>query len=217
MPSNQTHPHCHLHRPTMRGLSGFFTGPLPLPFEGYHPLLVDRLASPVVGGAGHVPGWIWLAIYILMIIGFFGFLEIRVMCSHCPHYAESGSTLSCWANYGSPKLWAYRPGPMSVLEHVLFITGLSAVYGFPLVCFALIGQWFLLLVYFLSAAGFLVTLRSFFCSACMNFACTLNTVDEAVRQDFFSKNPGSAEGWGSTVSPPDSVPRENPYGPGPRR
>jgi hypothetical protein len=48
--------------------------------------------------------------------GCFGLLEIRVMCSHCPHYAEAGRLLKCWANYGSPKLWAYRPGPMCRME-----------------------------------------------------------------------------------------------------
>ncbi|GAJ20475.1 unnamed protein product, partial [marine sediment metagenome] len=26
------------------------------------------------------------------------------------------NTLKCWANYGSPKLWKYRPGPMSLNE-----------------------------------------------------------------------------------------------------
>ena len=145
-------------------------------------------------------GWVWLALFILLIIGFFGFLEIRVMCSHCPHYAESGSTLTCWANYGSPKLWAYRPGPMSPLEHVLFVAGLATVYGFPLVCFAVGGHWFLLVVYILNVAGFFLTLRAFFCSACMNFACTLNTVDSEVRQAFLSKNPASARGWPSAIS-----------------
>ena len=36
--------------------------------------------------------------------------------------AETGTkTLKCWANYGSPKLWKYRPGPMSLAEKTVFI------------------------------------------------------------------------------------------------
>lgn len=67
----------------------------------------------LVGGAAiFAVGWIPLIAWIGIIISFFGFIEIRVMCSHCPHYAEEGSTLRCWANYGSPKLWKHRPGPM---------------------------------------------------------------------------------------------------------
>ena len=65
--------------------------------------------------------------WLVIIFCFFGVAEIRVMCSHCPHYAEPGRTLSCWANYGSPKLWSYRPGPTARTEKVLFWGGLAAV------------------------------------------------------------------------------------------
>ena len=90
------------------------------PAELGHFLLIC-MPSFLVGGAavlsmGLTPLLIWIAVFI----GFFGFLEIRVMCSHCPHYAEEGATLKCWANHGSPKLWKYRPGPMSTAENVVF-------------------------------------------------------------------------------------------------
>lgn len=79
----------------------------------------------IIGGAAIFGYSQWsLAMYIVLIIGFFGVLEIRVMCSHCPHYAEKGSTLTCWANHGSPKLWKYRPGPMSKSELFFFSQGL---------------------------------------------------------------------------------------------
>ncbi len=72
----------------------------------------------LVGGAGILAvGMVPLLIWIGVLVAFFGFIEIRVMCSHCPHYAEEGSTLRCWANYGSPTLWKYRPGPMSTAEN----------------------------------------------------------------------------------------------------
>ena len=154
------------------------------------------LPAFLIGGAGILacaswPFWVWIAV----LIGFFGFLEIRVMCSHCPHYAEDGNTLGCWANHGSPKLWKYRPGPMSALEKLLFFGGLVVVWVYPLPFLWLGGQWFLLALYLLSNAAFFMTLKVFLCSRCMNFACPLNSVGEAVRDEFFSRNPAVAEHW----------------------
>jgi hypothetical protein len=35
---------------------------------------------------GPIPLLIWIATFV----AYFGFIEIRVLCSHCPHYAEKG-------------------------------------------------------------------------------------------------------------------------------
>jgi hypothetical protein len=151
----------------------------------------------LVGGAGILAaGWIPLVVWIGIIISFFSFIEIRVMCSHCPHYAEEGSTLRCWANYGSPKLWKYRPGPMSTGENVVFFAGLAAVFGYPM-WFLVTGElWFLLVLYALVTTAFAVSLKRFLCSRCMNFACPLNGVPEPVRQLFWKRNPRVGEAWG---------------------
>ncbi len=91
------------------------------------------LPAFVTGGAGIARvGWVWLVPWAAIAVGYFGFLEIRVMCSHCPHYAEPGTSLKCWANYGAPKLWAYRPGPMSHAERFWFAAGMVAVLAYPL-------------------------------------------------------------------------------------
>lgn len=151
----------------------------------------------VVGGAGvyRLGGW-WLVPWLVVVLGYFLLLEIRVMCAHCPHYAEPGSTLKCWANYGAPKLWAYRPGPMSGVEKFLFLGGFAVIGCYPLALMVAGGQWFLLSVYVLSTAAFVATLKKFLCSQCMNFACPLNSVDEQVRQEFFARNPQIAQAWG---------------------
>lgn len=171
--------HCHFHG---RDLAAFLFAMLP---------------AAILGGAGvvHINAW-WLAPWLLIAVGYFGFVEIRVMCSHCPHYAEPGTSLQCWANYGSPRLWKYRPGPMTVNEKVVFATGLVLIFGYPLV-FLLIGlQWFLLTVYILAVVGFYLTLRRSYCSECMNFACPLNLISEKVRAEFFARNPTVARAWG---------------------
>ena len=162
--------------------------------------LLIAFPSFLLGGAGiyHVGGW-WLIPWLIIVIGFFGFVEIRVMCSHCPHYAEEGTSLKCWANYGSPRIWRYRPGPMTFLEKVVFFSGLVLVWGYPLIFLVADFQLFLLIVYPLTSAGFYMTLRTFLCSQCMNFACPLNTVEDEVRRDFFARNPEVAKAWAANI------------------
>ena len=151
----------------------------------------------VIGGAGiiHVGAW-WLAPWLVIILGYFGFIEIRVMCSHCPHYAEPGKSLQCWANYGSPRLWKYRPGPMTTMEKFVFEAGIILIVAYPLVFLLAGAQWFLLAIYLLTTAGGYATLRRSYCSQCMNFACPLNNVNEEVRAAFFNRNPVIAKAWG---------------------
>jgi hypothetical protein len=164
--------------------------------------LLISLPSFLVGGAALLAaGWLPLVIWIAVCFGFFSVLEIRVLCSHCPHYAEEGSTLKCWANHGSPKLWKYRPGPLSKAETFWLIAGLVAVWGIPLPFFVIAGMWFLLGLYVLVTAGFFVTVKMFLCPQCMNFACPANGVPEQVRAAFFARNPVVAEAWKETSSP----------------
>ena len=95
--------------------------------------LVISLPGLLIGGVGVLAAGAWhLALWIAIMVGFFGLVEIRVMCVHCPHYAEKGPTLGCWANHGAPKLWNYRPGLMSVAEKAVFFAGLAVIWGYPL-------------------------------------------------------------------------------------
>lgn len=161
-----------------------------------HFLLVS-LPPFLLGGLGIYNQSAWLMVFwIFLVVAFFGFVEIRVMCSHCPHYAEQGTSLKCWANYGAPKLWKYRPGPMSILEKIVFFSGFVIVWGYPLVVLVVTGQWFLLLVYGITTAGFFMTLINFFCVQCMNFACPLNRVEMDMRNEFFKQNPIVGRAWG---------------------
>lgn len=158
--------------------------------------LAIALPSFLLGGAAiyHVSGW-WLALWIAMIPSFFALLEIRVLCTHCPHYAEPDKTLKCWANYGVPKIWKYRPGPMSIAEKSVFLAGLTIIFGYPVVFMILAAQWFLLGVYLITVVGFFMTLKRYLCTQCMNFACPWNEVKVETRHAFFQCNPGYAAAW----------------------
>ncbi|MDA3917214.1 MAG: hypothetical protein PF690_09600 [Deltaproteobacteria bacterium] len=40
-----------------------------------------------------------------------------------------------------------------------------------------------------------MTLSTFLCSQCMNFACPMNRVKDEVRRDFLKRNPIIAKAW----------------------
>ncbi len=160
--------------------------------------LVAVFPAFIIGGVGVYRQGIWfLASWLVFIVSYFGLIEIRVMCSHCPHYAEPGSSLKCWANYGSPKLWRYRPGPMSTMEKVVFLAGLLLIFGYPPALFLMTAKWLLAALYSVAVAGAYLFMRKSMCSQCMNFACPLNLVDEDRRKAFFRRNPAVSAAWGS--------------------
>ena len=159
--------------------------------------LLIALPPFIVGGIGigRVNAWL-LAPWILLCVSYFGLIEIRVMCSHCPHYAEPGTkSLQCWANYGSPKLWKYRPGPMTTGEKFIFFAGLVLIAGYPLPFLFIGSQWLLLAMFAALVIVMGGAMRKRMCSRCMNFACPLNVVEPAVRAQFFACNPVVDQAW----------------------
>lgn len=134
--------------------------------------------------------------WILFMIAYFGFIEIRVMCSHCPHYGEPGlKSLKCWANYGAPKIWKYRPGPMSNLEKVIFLSGLLFIFALPVFPLIISADYIFLGFYVLLLLRWKTGLKTLYCSSCINFACPLNAVIDEVREVFFEKNPVVGRAW----------------------
>ena len=84
---------------------------------------------------------------------------------------------------------------MSTTENVVFFGGFVVVWGYPVAFFIMGGMWFLLILYALLTTSFFVTLKTFLCSKCMNFACPLNSVPEKIRLLFFERNPSVGRAW----------------------
>ncbi|MFO7841423.1 MAG: hypothetical protein R6V48_04615 [Fidelibacterota bacterium] len=134
--------------------------------------------------------------WIMIILFYFGFVEIRVLCSHCPHYAEPDTgILKCWANYGSPKCWKYRPGPLSLTEKTIFYLGFIVIFIYPVIFFILENSYILLGIYIVLIIILKLLLKRHYCSRCINFACPFNNVGKEVRNRFFSKNPIIETAW----------------------
>ena len=134
-------------------------------------------------------GWAGLAVI------FFGFWEIRILCSHCPFYAEKGRVLHCIANYGCPKFWKYHPEPISNSEKIKLLIGFIIMFGYPFP-FLILGEQ---IVFFLLAAWglivFLWTLQKYTCSKCVNFSCLLNRVPKEVVDEYLKRNPVMRKAW----------------------
>lgn len=134
--------------------------------------------------------------WAIFIFSYFGLIEIRVMCSHCPHYAEPGTnSLKCWANYGSPKIWKYRPGPMSIIEKTIFISGLLIIFSPPIFILSIQKSYLFLALYVVLLIAWKIALRTFYCKKCINFACPFNVVDDKTRNEFFDKNSAVKKAW----------------------
>jgi hypothetical protein len=158
--------------------------------------LVNAAPPFIIGGAGLIGlSTAWFYTWLGFIAVYFLFIEIRVLCSHCPHYAEPGATLRCWANYGMPKLWKYRPGPMNLVEKTVFLGGLILMFLVPLGALAFQQSWLLLLLLVLTSINGASLLKARFCSRCMNFACPLNNVSPDIRNQFMDINPLISIAW----------------------
>lgn len=156
--------------------------------------LVPALIGLVLSGYGwYIVGWIVFSIV------FFGFWEIRILCSHCPFYAEKGSILHCIANYGCPKFWKYNPEPISKSEKIQLVVGFTIICGYPFP-FLILGKQFVLLILTLSGlAIFWGTLLKFTCSKCINFSCFLNRVSKETVDEYLSRNPVIRKAWEETL------------------
>lgn len=155
--------------------------------------------------------WPLLAMIVFFPI-FFIFLEIRVLCSHCPYYADDRRILHCLANHGIPKLWQYRPEPLNTLEKITFLAGALFFGVFPFIT-QIYGIWFLYnsfdvydfitrlgligiaVATILSAIAFFAILRIHYCTRCVNFSCPLNQVPKALVDEYLERNPIMKQAW----------------------
>lgn len=168
-------------------------------FNGKQLTMFLLLNSPLFISAGYFISQLnpfLLIPWAIFIFSYFGLIEIRVMCSHCPHYSEPDiNSLKCWANYGSPKIWKYRPGPMSIIEKIVFISGLAIILLPPVLILFIQKSYLLILLYVSLLIGWKIVLRMFYCKKCINFACPFNVVDSETRNAFFDKNPVVKNAW----------------------
>lgn len=156
--------------------------------------LIPAVTGLILGGYGwFILGWIAFSVF------FFGFWEIRILCSHCPFYGKEGSVLHCIANYGCPRFWKFRPEPISKSEKVQLVIGFIIMCGYPFP-FLILGSQFILLILTLGGlAIFWSTILVFTCSKCINFSCLLNRVHKDTINEYLKRNPAIRDAWDRKV------------------
>lgn len=154
------------------------------------PFFVASIGGMIAAGFG----W-WLFGLLGYMLFFFFVWEARILCSHCPYWAEDSKILHCHANYGVIKIWRYHPEPMSRSEKIQFIVGALVIVFYPLVFLIAGGQYLLAGVGLASAASFGYLLYSQICVKCVNFSCPLNNVPEEMKTAYLEKNPKMGKAW----------------------
>lgn len=180
--------------------------------------LVGAFSYMIIGLLGMVVTGILTGVWwpIIAIIAFlpifFIFIEIRVLCSHCPFYAEDSTILHCLANHGVPKLWGYRPEPLNTVEKIIFLVGALFFGAFPFITqiygiwvlvdhfeaydiIALLGLIGIALATLLAALTFFSSLIIHYCPKCVNFSCPLNRVPKSLINNYLERNPIMKAAW----------------------
>ena len=154
------------------------------------PFFVTTIAGVIAAGYGwYLLGWLAYAIFF-----FFGW-EGRVLCSHCPYWAEPSRVLHCHANYGVIKFWKYRPGPMSRSEKIQFAAGALALIFYPVVFLFLGRQFLLAAIAIVAGVSWAYLLRRNVCVRCINFSCPMNAVPRELVNAYLQQNPLMRQAW----------------------
>ncbi len=157
--------------------------------------------------------WWPLILFAVVCIALWGLgIETRLLCSHCPYWAEDSKTLHCWALPGSPKLWRYRPEPMNKFEKTILLLFFTFISLFPVLVeaygiwtmsvryeefglYALLGLIGVTLATIMAGLQFFYVLTNHFCSKCVNFSCPGNSVPKSMVDRYLEKNPVMREAW----------------------
>lgn len=169
-------------------------------------MIVFPYAVTVIAGTIRAGFGLYLLLWLAYSLFFFFIWEARILCRHCPFWAEDTRVLHCHANYGVVKIWKYTPFPMSSSEKAQFILGALLWLGFPLP-FLLLGHEYLLTLTGLSAAvSGVFLLRKNVCSRCINFSCPLNSVPKILLDDYLNRNPRMRSAWLKSGYQPEDHP-----------
>ncbi len=162
--------------------------------------------------AGVLTGIWWMMwAYGILVASVFIIIEPRLLCSHCPFYTMKGKVLKCGGLWGMPKIWKYRPEPISTSEkRVMLILGSFIDLG-PFIGLGMgiygwikqpegnlwlgIGMTITAVVFFGLVYYFGKILLGDRCKRCPNFSCQMNAVPEKYITLFLQRNEVMRAAW----------------------
>jgi hypothetical protein len=157
---------------------------------GFLPPAIAVIAGMMRGGFGrYLVGWVGFMLF------FFFVWEARILCSHCPYWAEDGRVLHCLANYGVIKIWPYHPEPMSTSEKVQFLVGAGIIVLYPFPFLIIGGQYILALIVLAGVVSFAFSVKKHVCTRCVNFSCPANGVQKEIVDAYLRRNLVMQRAW----------------------
>jgi len=139
---------------------------------------------------------IFSTIFIGYLIFFFQVWENKMLCSHCPYYAfEDEKYVKCYANYGIRKVWEYNPAPMSTLEKIQFLIGITIFSVPPIIVFLVFKLYLYFWVSLVFTIVWFISMHFLSCSKCPNFSCPLNNVPKEVVDSYLRHNSVMRKAW----------------------
>lgn len=121
--------------------------------------------------------------------------EIRILCSHCPYYAEKGFILHCPINYGSLNCGDIIQNQLVDPEGFQLIIGFIILFGYPFPFLIINGQYILVfLIVSIPIIMFWVLLK-YSCLRCINFSCPSNRASREIINEFLKRNPVLRKAW----------------------
>lgn len=148
-------------------------------FLFYVCLMAVPVLTAILGIGRHSLGWV--AVYVI-VSGGMAALLMKYFCTRCPHYTREGRQLRCIFFWNFPKLFAPRPGPLTMSDKFVLYLAPAVVMLFPLPW--LFKEPGLLIVFLLSTAGFAAAIRRNECMRCIYFDCPMNQVSETTKTEF---------------------------------
>jgi len=157
-------------------------------------------------------GWWWRLGATISYLALFFIVETRILCSHCPYYAEDGKILHCLANHGFFKYARYHPEPLNLFEKTLLVIGfilfgvcfpLAQVYSLVIVVRGLASYSLTILavlavILALTVISVIIAFTLLFtriCPNCVNFSCPFNSVPKEFIDAYLEQNPEMKEAW----------------------
>lgn len=157
--------------------------------------LFTLIAIPAGIGLVH-GGYAWALVgWVAFSMFFFNVWESRILCRHCPYYAERGRILHCIANYGIFKPFRFNPAPMSRGEKAQLSFAFALLLLVLLAFLVAAGEWVMLFLTIWGTGVWLFTMQKYVCSACVNFSCPLNRVPKPIVDAYLKRNPAMRQAW----------------------
>ncbi len=138
---------------------------------------------------------IWIVIYLGFLVIFYFLWENRILCSHCPYYAQKGKFLKCHTHYGFYKLWRYHPEPMNRSERIQWLSGIAISLIYPLIFFILGNQYLLFIISIAMIILWFIIILTKNCKTCVHLSCPFNQVSNNVKREYLKRNDIMRKAW----------------------